>query len=145
MAAGLRLPLTWLTPPPAERSLDLDTAPALSRWAASVRVAAEAALVLDASGRVVAVSPAATSLLRLSEPLGARLADLLTVVDPSASALPQPEAIDQLPCLRVLHGQRSFARALVRLRTSPGPDGLLTLDAVGIAVQGGGLAFFSEV
>lgn len=145
MPADLRLPLTWLTPPPAGPTLDLDIEPALARWVAPVRLAAESVLVLDASGRVLAVSPAAVALLRLSEPVGARLADLLTVVDPSASALPQPDAADHLPCLRVLHGQRPFARALVRLRTSPGPDGLLTLDAVGIAVEGGGLAFFSEV
>ncbi len=146
MAASLRLPLTWLTPPPTGRTDDLSPGPALARWAATVREAAEAVLVLDGAGRVVAVSPAATALLQLPERAGGELlCELLTVVDASASAVPDPDGAEQLPCLRVLRGQRPVARALVRLRRSPGPDGLLTLDAVGIAVEGGALAFFSEV
>ena len=145
MATALRLPLTRLTTMAMPRTLDLDAQPTLARWAATVREAAEAVMVLDAAGRVVAVSLGAMALLQLEQPVGARLADLLTVVDPTASAVPLPDTDEHLPCLRVLRGFGPFARALVRLRRRPGADGLLTLDAVGIAVEGGALAFFSEV
>lgn len=153
MASALRLPLTWLAvpgpaptlSPPVPRTLDLEPPAALARWAATVREATEAVLLLDTEGRVVAVSLALCALLQLEKPVGVRLPDLVSVVDPSASALPQPEAAEQLPCLRVLRGQGPFARTLVRLRRGPGPDGLLTLDAVGVAVESGALGFFSEV
>lgn len=146
MAAGLLLPLTRLEPPAAPRTLDLEPPPALARWASTVRTATEPALLLDDGGRVAAVSAAAGRLLGLdATAVGSLLTQLITVVDHTAAALPMPGGAEQLPCLRVLGGPGAMARALVRLRRHGGPGEVVALDAVGVAVEGGALAFFSEL
>lgn len=164
MAVGLRMPLVRLEPapvppvppvPPAgqvlpqqpqslRRTLDLDPSRGLVRWASTVRDAAEGVLLVDLDGRVVAASPWGCTLLRSSpdRAVGTLLVELLQVVDFTAAALPVPDAAEQLPPLRVLRGGGPMARTLVRLRCE---GELVTLDVVGVAVQGGALAFLSEV
>ena len=143
--------------PPAERPAGHEAArrprcdprsrevrPGLGRWSVTVRQADEPALLVDGEGRVVALSRAACAQLQLSSrSIGMRLTEVLEVVDHTAAALAVPDAVGQLPPLRVLAGDSPLARSLVRLR-SPG-SGVTTWDVVGVAVAGGALAFFSVV
>jgi hypothetical protein len=142
---SLVLPLRKLEPEPepapVARTLHLDPTPLLDDWATRVREAAEAMLLLDASGRLVAVSTSAGELLGLDTATasGAMLLDLVEVVDFTAAAVPVPDPDIQLAPLRALVTGR-LHRGLVRLRTS---FGLRSYDVVGIplADSAGAVAF----
>ena len=128
------------------RSLSLDAAPGLARWSGALQAAPEACLMLDATGRVVALSPSAADLLDLQPDtaLGALLSDLLAFVDFSLAALSSPDAAADSPPLRALR-TGGMARGLLRRRR---PDGsLATYDVVGVGLRdrAGVLAFVSEV
>jgi PAS domain-containing protein len=142
----LVLPLRQLDPPPtpfpdtrAARHLvrDLEVVPtgALAHWATTARVADEPCLVLDADGRVAALSAGAAELLSVTATAaaGALLVDLVTALDFTASAAPEADLERSLPPLRALGGV--LARGLVRLRQ---PDGrLVTYDVVSAPLDGG--------
>lgn len=129
------------------RTLHLDDKPdaGLPTWAARVRTAAEPCLLLDAEGRVAAMSAACAKLLALDPTavVGSLLLDLVVMVDFTAAGLPIADAELQAPPLRALLGG-GLARGLVRLRRG---DRLTTLDVVGVPlVDGAGaLGFLSQV
>lgn len=144
--AVLLLPLRALDQP-APMTLDLDraTAAPLSTWTAAVRGSADACLLLDAAGRVAAVSASARALLALpSAAEGACLVDLLAVVDFSAAGLPAPDAAKALPPLAAL-GTASLGRGLLRVRAAGGD--LQTYDVVSVPLAGrsGSLSFLAAV
>lgn len=118
----------------------------VGRWAATVRASEEACLLLDADGRLVALSAPAADLLdlRADAATGSLLAEQLSFVDFSLAALPTPEASEDLPPLRALRSG-GLARGLVRRRRTSGA--LTTYDVVGVALAGrtGVLAFLVEV
>lgn len=146
---SLVLPLRALEPEPepepVSRTLHLDGSPLLDDWAARVRDAAEAMLLIDAAGRLVALSTAAGDLLGLdpAAAAGALLLDLVEVVDFTAAAVPVPDPDIQLPPLRaVLTGRLN--RGLVRLRSGAAAR---SYDVVGIplAESAGAVAFLAPV
>ncbi|MCU1602472.1 MAG: fold-4 domain protein [Frankiales bacterium] len=145
--ASLLLPLTRLdaAPSPVVRLLHLD-APrdtGFGRWVDQVRDAAEACLLLDADGRVAAMSRSCGDLLAVDPTgaVGALLLDLVELVDFAAGlAVPDPEV--QAPPLRSLATGR-LTRGLVRLSSTRAQRA--TYDVVGVPVSGGVLAFLSEV
>ena len=132
---------------PAPRTLHLDDKPdaGLLAWVARVRTAAEPCLLLDADGRVAALSPACGSLLMLDTTavVGVLLLDLVVMVDFTAAAQPIADADLQAPPLRALLGG-GLARGLVRLRRG---DQLTTFDVVGVPLAdgAGALGFVSQV
>ena len=144
---SLVLPLRKLEPEPApvQRTLHLDPTPLLDDWSARVRDAAEAMLLLDAAGRLAAISASAGELLGLdpSAAVGAMLLDLVEVVDFSAGAVPVPDPDIQLAPLRALVTGR-LHRGLVRLRTARGQR---SFDVVGIplADSAGAVAFVAPL
>lgn len=148
---SLVLPLRALTPDPdpgpapVARTLHLDGSPLLDAWTARVREAAEAMLLVDAGGRLVAMSPAAGEVLGLDPgtAVGAMLLDLVEVVDFTAAAVPVPDPDIQLPPLRAVVTGR-LNRGLVRLRSGPV---LRSYDVVGIplASSAGAVAFLAAV
>ncbi len=152
MPAGavLLLPLRRLPLHPVplldRQVLRLDPTGGVGRWAATVRASEEACLLLDADGRVVALSAPAADLLDLrpDAATGALLAEQLSFVDFSLAALPTPEASGDIPPLRALRSG-GLARGLVRRRRTSGA--LTTYDVVGVALAGrtGALAFLVEV
>ena len=118
----------------------------LDRWSPVVRDAAESSLLVDAEGRVVALSRRAASQLGV-EPvnsLGALLVDLVTMVDFSSGGAPLNHPELQVPPLKALRSG-GMARGLVRLRR--GTTGLVTYDMVGVSLDGGtgALGFLTEV
>ena len=143
------LPLRRLEPHPeparVARTLHLDGAPLLDAWALRVREAAEAMLLVDATGRVVALSVAAGRLLLLdpAASAGARLLDLVQVVDFTAAAVPVPDPEVQLPPLRAIVTGR-LNRGLVRLRSG---HVLRSYDVVGVPLSeaAGAIAFLAGV
>jgi PAS domain-containing protein len=131
------------------RTLDLEPHPALLPWTASVRASADPCMVLDAEGRVAAVSAAAAELLGLegdpvADLVGTELDRLVSALDFSALAGPAPEHQATLPPLVSLR-RGVVTRGLVRLRRADGS--LSTLDVVGLPLaEGAGcLAFFQPV
>ena len=143
--ATLLLPLRRLPLQPVP-PVRWDATGGIGRWAATVRASEEACLLLDADGRVVALSGLAADLLDLHPDVatGAPLADQLSFVDFSLAALPTPEASADIPPLRALRSG-GLARGLVRRRRISGA--LTTYDVVGVALAGrtGALAFLVEV
>lgn len=159
----LVLPLRRLDPEPApgprsrvlsgarhlvrELEIDLDAAPpsALVHWAATVRGADEACLLLDATGRVVALSAATAALLAVERgaAVGWPLVELVTALDFTAAAAPQADLERTLPPLRALRG--GHGRGLLRLRRADG--GLSTYDVVSVPIHGaaGSLSFLLGV
>ena len=144
---SLVLPLRNLgpDPEPVRRTLDLTGSPLLDDWASRVRDGAEAMLLVDASGRLVALSAAAGALLGL-EPTtsaGAMLLDLVEVVDFTAAAVPVPDPDIQLPPLRAIVTGR-LNRGLVRLRSDAR---VRSYDVVGIplADSAGAVGFLAAV
>jgi PAS domain-containing protein len=127
------------------RTLHLDGTPLLESWAAKVREAAEAMLAVDASGRLVALSPLAAKLLGLdpAAAVGVMLLDLVEVVDFTSAAVPVPDPDVQLPPLRAIVTGR-LNRGLVRLRTG---HGLCSYDVVGIPLSdaAGAVAFLATI
>lgn len=135
---SLVLPLRRLEPEePAdarvERTLHLDRTPLLDAWTTRVREAAEAMLLVDATGRLVALSASAGELLALdpADSAGAMLLDLVEVVDFTVAGVPTPDPDVQLPVLRAVVTNR-INRGLVRLRTA---GGLRSYDVVGIPLS----------
>ena len=128
-----------LLPLPGRRVLDLD-----APWLAQVRTADEACLLLDEQGRLSAMSDAAARLLAVDPRgcLGARLADLLVVIDFTETGVPMADPVAALPPLRSLSTGR-LTRGLVRVRLPLGATP--TLDVVGVPVRGGALGFLNEV
>lgn len=141
--ARLVLPLRRLqvVPDLAEtpsRHLDLveRPAPAVTAWCAQIRASREAAVLVEGTGRVAALSGEAARLWEVDSDaaVGVRLLDLLTVVDFTQSAAPLADAEMHVPPLRALfHGR--LTRGLVRLRSQDGS--LATYDAVGVPLDGG--------
>lgn len=143
----LVIPLLRLGQPPTlvPRLLHLDPHEGLAGWTLRVREAPEACLLLDDQARVVAMSPRCGELLGL-DPLtavGSLLADLLPLVDFSASGLPLPDAERHSPPLRALTSG-ALSRGLVRLRRR---DALHTYDVVGVPLSdgAGAIAFLTAV
>lgn len=151
----LRLPLRDLDPcdlapcdlapqptsTPLPRTLDLEPGPLLP-WLAAVGASEDACVVVDAEGRLAAMSPAASVLLDLDDDrVGARFADLVTAVDFSLAARPDPQV---LPPVQALESGRT-ARALLRLRHRDAA--LVTLDVVSVplARRVGSLSFLQQV
>ncbi|MCW2668585.1 MAG: hypothetical protein JWO27_482 [Frankiales bacterium] len=126
------------------RTLHLDGTPLLEAWAGRVRDAAEAMLLVDRSGRLMALSRPCGELLGLdlARAPGALLLDLVQVVDFTAAAGPVPDPEVQLPPLRAAVTGR-LNRGLVRLRT----DGTVrSYDVVGIPLsEAGALGFVAPV
>lgn len=119
---------------------------ATASWGRVAGTAQDAVLVLDGAGRVTALSPPAAALLGVSvaTSTGRRLAELLSPVDFTAAAQPDPDEERALPPVRALVTGVP-ARGLVRLRR---PDGeLVTVDAVALplARRAGVLAFLLPV
>ena len=136
---SLILPLRRLEPepepPPREvpRTLHLDGSPLLDDWAIRVRGAAEAMLLVDAAGRLVALSQAAGFELGL-DPVaaaGSLLQDVVAVADPR----------QELPPLRALATGR-LNGAVVRLRIGPQ---VRAYEVVGVplAASAGAVAFLA--
>jgi hypothetical protein len=144
---SLVLPLRKLEPEaaPVPRTLHLDPAPVLEDWTTRVREAAEAMLLLDASGRLVALSGTAGALLGLdpAASTGAMLLDLVEVVDFTAGAVPVADPEVQLAPLRALVTGH-LHRGLVRLRTARSQR---SFDVVGIplADAAGAVAFVAPL
>ncbi|MCU1622314.1 MAG: hypothetical protein JWL79_1159 [Frankiales bacterium] len=138
-------PAVAAQPEPVRRTLHLDGAPLLDDWAARVRTAAEAMLLVDASGRLIALSASGGELLGLDPAAvaGAMLLDLVEVVDFSASAVPVEDPDVQLAPLRAVVTRR-LHRGLVRLRAGVG---LRSYDVVGVPLSdgAGAVGFFVAV
>ena len=99
----------------------------LSRWRSAVEASADACLVLDATGAVVSVSPAAIDALGCADRAvrGRRLLDVIDVVDFDTGASHPDYAVRITPLATL--GGRGLMRSLMRLRA---PDGsLTTLDS----------------
>lgn len=130
------------------RAIHLDNlhAECLASWARQVRDAVEPSLVIDAAGRVAAVSSSAAALLSVDTvaAIGARLLDLLVLVDFTESGVPLLDPEMSAPPLRALRSGR-LTRALVRLRLPLGS--LATYDMVGVPLAhgAGAVAFLTEV
>ncbi|MDP3713588.1 MAG: hypothetical protein Q8R60_14020 [Mycobacteriales bacterium] len=152
-AVVLRLPLRALEPrdlapaptgAPLPRTLDLEPGTLLP-WLSAVASSEDACLVVDAEGRLAAVSDAAAVLLDLDDhQVGARLADLVCAVDFSLGARPQPDQRHSLAPLQALESGRT-ARALLRVRHRDAA--LVTLDVVSspLARGVGSLTFLQQV
>ncbi|MCU1603107.1 MAG: hypothetical protein JWO22_3816 [Frankiales bacterium] len=142
------LPLRRLEPAaaqaPVARTLHLDGTPLLEDWATRVREAAEAMLLLDGAGRLLAVSDSCGVLLGLdAAAVGAMLLDVVEVVDFTTAAVPVPDPDVQLAPLRALATGR-LGRGLVRLRTGLSAR---SYDVVGIPLSdgAGAVAFLAAV
>lgn len=123
---------------------------ALTPWAAAVRAAHDACLVVDSSGVVSALSPAAADLLG-AEPasiVGQPLDGSLYLVDFTNNALEARGANRRIPPLIAL-AENTLSRGVIRVRR---PDGhRMMLDAVAAPIHDparraiGALAFLSAV
>lgn len=147
----LRLPLRPLEAPDLQpsapappRTLDLEPGD-LRPWIAAVSSSEDACLVVDAEGRLAAVSPSASVLLDLDDDrIGMRFAELVRTVDFSLGARPELDQGQNLPPLRALESGRT-ARALLRVRHRDAA--LVTLDVVStpLACRVGSLSFLQQV
>ena len=142
-----RLPEEPESSQPVARLLHLDAHrhDGLQDWAAQVRDAAEACLLVDRDGRVAAMSGAAGDLLLLDAKasVGALLVDLVSLVDFTATGVPVDDPATALPPLRSLVQQR-HQRSLVRTRSG---HRTTTYDMVGVPLHGGigALGFLTAV
>lgn len=139
----LRLPLCGLEPP-LSRTLDLEPG-ALRPWLDATASSEDACLVVDVEGRLAAVSPAAAVLLDLDDDrVGARFTDLVSAVDFSLGARPEPDQRRSMPPLLALESGRT-ARALLRVRHRDAA--LVTLDVVSVPLARGtgSLSFLQRV
>ena len=144
-------PLPRTMPSAADRlssngSVDARATECLASWAIQVRDAVEPSLVVDADGRVAAVSAGAGVLLGIdvSTCVGARLLDLVVLVDFTETGVPLLDPEMSAPPLRALRSGR-MSRGLMRLRLPRG--GMPTYDVVGVPLAhgAGALAFLTEV
>jgi hypothetical protein len=135
-------------PTAVARTLDLDAhgGGPIAVWLPAVQAAAEACLLLDREGRVVAASAAVGPVLRTTSTgaVGARFSDLVTAVDFTSGAAPETEPERSVPPLRALK-TGGLARGLLRLRNTSGA--LVTYDVVAVPLSGqsGVVAFFLAV
>ena len=129
---------------PAQR--DDRAAECLALWTQQVRDAVEPALVLDADGRVTAMSAGAGALLGVdpSTCVGTRLLELIVLVDFTETGVPLVDAEMSAPPLRALRSGR-MSRGLMRLRLPLGT--MPTFDVVGVPLAhgAGALGFLTEV
>lgn len=140
-------PSPWI---PAEPEYD----EGLDRWSATVRLAAEPCLVIDAEARIMAASASCCALLGLGDPaaiVGRCLLDgVLRLLDFTAARRELTEAeLDTIPPLLALSSGR-LARGLIRVQHHAHPDLDATVDAVATPLWGreaavGALTFFSLV
>ncbi|MHB2021904.1 MAG: PAS domain-containing protein [Mycobacteriales bacterium] len=120
----------------------------LVRWGQAVEAAEDACLLLDASGRIVAVSAAAMALLGCprEQSLGNRLLDSVAFLDFDTGE-PAPSYASRVPPLLALSAN-SLARAIVRVKTAVGTR---TLDVISTPLHAsngslvGSLSFFAAV
>jgi hypothetical protein len=119
----------------------------LERWAASVAVADEPAVVIDARETIVAISGALQDQLGLSTAaIGRDVLDMLALLDfADGGVLAEGEAV-KIPPLLALHSG-GLARGLVRVRR---PGGCVMFDAVAAPLTESGqvigsITFFSTV
>jgi len=127
----LLAPLCDLRPPPVA-----DGASPLATWAAAVRGASEACVLLDDQATVAAASPAFAELVGVpvAALTGARLFDsVLRVLDWGAEAPVRAEEAARVPPLLALSAG-ALARSLLRVRRRDGT--CLTLDAVSSPLHG---------
>lgn len=121
--------------------LDAGRTDPVGRWVAVVRAAAEPCLLLDAAGRVLALSPAAAELLDTTPAAaqGRPVETVLALVDFTRRALPAGDPVTALPALRsVVH--RVLARSLLRVRRADAAP--VTFDMVSAPLVGGGAVAF---
>lgn len=113
--------------------------------------AGDACIVLDARGRLMAASLAASTLagIAIDEIVGRQLVPgVLTLIDFTVAARPADDYVDRIPPLLVLRSGAP-ARGLLRIRRDDGSR--LTLDAVAAPLRdsggaiGGSVAFFAAV
>jgi hypothetical protein len=142
-----RLEPLHLAPSPApDGPVDSRAAACLASWAIQVRDAVEPSLVLDADGRVAAMSAGAGVLLGVdvSSCAGARLLDLVVLCDFTETGVPLVDPEMSAPPLRALRSGR-MSRGLMRLRLPRGT--MPTYDVVGVPLAHGAgvVAFLTEV
>lgn len=127
-------------------AIDGRAAECLASWARQVRDAVEPALVVDADGRIAALSAGAGVLLGVDPRTcaGARLLDLVVMVDFTETGVPLLDPEMSAPPLRALRSGR-MSRGLVRLRLPLGS--MPTYDVVGVPLAhgAGALGFLTEV
>ena len=154
----LLLPLRRLPPSPpgeapAQSSPALDhrgeqvvrtAASDTTKWLRAVRTSAEASILLDADGRLVAFSDTAASLLQLDHStVGGLLTEVLELVDFTHRAA-APTDTEPPPMLGAITTRR-LARALIRLRTSDGRCTTYDVISTPVAETGGSLSFLLPV
>lgn len=128
--------------------IDLDAGPrgSLAPWLSVVQHAVEPCLLVDAEGRLSAISSSAALLLATTPAAaaGRPLERVLTVVDFTARGLPAIDLVTALPVLRSLTHQ-VLSRGLFRVRGVTGSA--LTFDMVATPLVGGvgALAFLLPI
>jgi PAS domain-containing protein len=151
--AHVELSLSGAFVPQARTPSESEFVPSIERWKTTVAVAAEPALVIDAGGTILAVSPSATALLGLGRPAEAvgqpLLGGRIRLIDFTAGGgdLDEPE-VERIPPLLAIRSGR-LARGLMRVQTVEG-EAHLTVDAIATPLVDAGdvvasLTFFSAV
>jgi PAS domain-containing protein len=151
--AHVELSLSGAFVPQARTPSESEFVPSIERWKTTVAVAAEPALIVDAIGTILAVSPSATALLGLGRPADAvgqpLLGGVIRLIDFTAGGgdLDEPE-LERIPPLLAIRSGR-LARGLMRVQTAEG-EAHLTVDAIATPLTDAGdvvasLTFFSAV
>jgi hypothetical protein len=130
--AHVELSLSGAFVPQARTPVDAEFLSSVERWTTTVMAAAEACLIINAEGAIVAVSPACAELFGLGMPgeaTGRQLTSAISLIDFTANAgtLEEPEA-DKIPPLLAIRSER-LARGLMRVVPEPG-EAPLTFDAI---------------
>ena len=116
--------------------IDLDANGVLAPWRSAVEQAAEPCLLVDAGGRLGAISGSAALLLATTPAAAAGLPldRLLIVIDFTSQGLPATELAAALPVLRSVTHQ-VLTRGLFRVRGAAGQA--LTFDMIATPLVGG--------
>jgi hypothetical protein len=131
--AHVELSLSGAFVPQARTPAEAEFVGGISRWTSTVATATEPCLVIDATSRILAVSPSCSELLGLGQPADAvgqpLLGGVLRLIDFTAggSELDEPE-VERIPPLLAIRSKR-LARGLMRVRTDR-DEGHLTVDAI---------------
>ena len=145
------VPVTRLAAPPPPHSAPVpESVDALGHWVAVARAALESCLVLDAHGRVAAMSPTARDLLGGVQGVEGRalVDEVLALVDFSDGAQPANAAARRIPPL-ISALENQLSRGIMRVRLDDGRR--LMLDAVSTPLHDakrnviGSLSFLSAV